>query len=205
MNNVKDKYKTLITSCWVVLLCCFIVKLLGGNFFAIVCENEKFIKFCEYCNTGVMYWVISSVVYTVSTTIYLMAVCKFKKPKLLLIGVVIGIYISKVILTKYAIISAIVEFIALVLIPIFLCSKNKHIWKRSLIGYASLFAFQLISLVIKNIGIKVLYYDSLTALIFSIDYYIMLILYWLYSIKEDTTNGTFRNFIFRFRRQRKHQ
>lgn len=198
---MKDKYKTLITSCWVVLLCCFIVKLLGGNFFVIVCENEKFIKFCEYCNTGFMYWVIAYATYTFSTTIYLMAVCKFKKPKLLLIGVVIGIYISKVILTKYALLATLLECLLLIVIPIIV---NKKLWLRGIVGYILIIVFQFISAITKNLGIHFITNDILTALIFSIDYYIMLILYWLYSIKEEKSYA-FWDFIIRFRRQRKHQ
>ena len=137
---MKDKYKTLITSCWVVLLCCFIVKLLGGNFFVIVCENEKFIKFCEYCNTDDMYWVISSVVYTVSTTIYLMAVCKFKKPKRYLIAFVLYIYLIKQLLSSYTVLITIVELISVIIAPIIF---DKKLWSRSIIGYLLMTIFQL--------------------------------------------------------------
>ena len=198
---MKDRYKTLIISCWVVLLCCFIIKLLGGNFFEIVCENEKFIRFCKYCNNGIMYWVISIIAYTFSTTLYLMAVCKFEKPKILLIVITILMDIIKLIFINYATITGVIEFVLFIIIPI---CYNKKNWLRAIIGCVLVLLFQISSLVTKNIGIKVINNDLVTGLIFSIDYYIMIILYWLYSIKEEK-DGNIRTILFRFRRQRKHQ
>ena len=60
---MKDKYKTLITACWIVLLCCFVVKLLGGNWFEIACTNEKFIAFCNMFNNGIVYYLINYLLY----------------------------------------------------------------------------------------------------------------------------------------------
>lgn len=193
---MKNKYKTLIISCWVVLLCCFVVKLLGGNFFEIVCKNERFVKFCNFCNVGIPYAIIALITYTFSTSLYLMAVCKYKKPKLWLVVSVIIMDIIKLLFLNYAIVTSILEFLFLLLYPIII---NKKLWKRSIIGYLLIFAFQLISLLAKNIGVKIMNNDLITQLIFSIDYYIMLILYWLYSIKEEQ-NGSIRNLIFRKRR-----
>lgn len=199
---MKDKYKTLIISCWVVLLCCFVVKLLGGNFFEIVCENEKYIAFTTFCNKGIPYWIITIVFYLLQSILFFMAVCKLNKPKWWMIVATVLFFIVKQIFYKYQVIVFIAETLFMILLPLI---HNKKLILRSIIAYVLVFAFQLISLVIKNIGIKILYYDSFTAMIFSIDYYIMLVLYWLYSIKEETTNGTLWIPIFRFRRQRKHQ
>jgi hypothetical protein len=198
---MKDKYKTLIISCWAVLLCCFVVKLLGGNFFEIAYDNAQFQWFCHHCNEGVMYWILSILFYSVSTTLYLMAVCRFEKPKLLLVIITIVIDIIKLIFIKYAIITSVVEFVVLIVYPILV---NKKLWLRSIIGYVLLFLFQLISLITKNVGIRIINNDVFTTIIFSIDYLIMIVLYWLYSIKEDNKNGNIWNSIFRFRGQRKH-
>ena len=198
---MKDRYKTLIISCWAVLLCCFVVKLLGGNFFEIVCENEKFIKFCEYCNTGIMYWVISIIAYTFSGTITFMAICKTEKPKLLFIICNVLFTIIKLIFINFSQYMFIVELIYFIIVPII---YNKKFWKRAIIGEILVIIFQVISLIIKNVGIKIINNDLLIGLIFSIDYYIMLILYWLYSIKEEKDGNTWI-FLFRNRRQRKHQ
>ena len=50
--------KRAIISCWVILVVCFIIKLFGGNFFAIVCNDEKFIKVCEFINNSVIKYII---------------------------------------------------------------------------------------------------------------------------------------------------
>ena len=198
---MKDKYKTLIISCWVVLLCCFVVKLLGGNFFEIVCENEKYIAFTTFCNKGIPYWIITIIFYLLQSSLFFMAVCKLNKPKWWMIISTILFAIVKLLFYKYQVVVFILEAVFMFALPMI---YNRKLWLRTIIGIVLILVFQIISLVIKNIGIKFLYYDLFTGLIFSIDYYIMLVLYWLYSIKEEK-DGTLGIFLFRFRRQRKHQ
>ena len=36
-----------IISCWILLAICLIIKICGGNYFAIVCNSENFINFCK--------------------------------------------------------------------------------------------------------------------------------------------------------------
>ena len=67
---MKDKYKTLITACWIVLICCFIVKLLGGNWFEIACNNEKFIAFCNTYKNTIIEYIIGFITYTTTATLY---------------------------------------------------------------------------------------------------------------------------------------
>ena len=198
---MKDKYKTLIISCWVVLLCCFVVKLLGGNFFEVVCENEKYIAFTKFVSSGIPYWVISILSYVFSSTIYFMAITKKQKPTILFFILNFIFIVLKLIFVKYATIMMIIESIYMIVLPIF---YKKKLWLRSIIGYILCLVFQLLSMLIKNMSIDFMYDDIFTNLIFSIDYYIMLILYWLYSIKEEDENVKFRIFIFRNRGQRKH-
>ena len=51
--TTKDKYnrviKRSIILCWIALAICFIVKILGGNFFEIVVHNDRFTAVCEFC------------------------------------------------------------------------------------------------------------------------------------------------------------
>ncbi len=194
---MKDKYKTLIISCWVVLLCCFVVKLLGGNFFEIVCNNENYIKLAKFLSKGVPYWIVSILSYTLSTTIYFMTICKLKKPKLLFIISCLIFIILKLTFMKYGNYVMLIEILFSITIPLI---YNKKLLVRSIVGVVLNLGFQIISLLIKNVGIKLMYDDIFTNLIFSIDYYIMLILYWLYSIKEENENGKFRFILFRKRR-----
>ena len=202
---MKDKYKTLIISCWVVLLCCFVVKLLGGNFFEIVCENEKFIRFCEFVDGNILKYVISFIMYMVSAFIYMLAVVRNQtsnKRKIIAFGLYSVLWTIKLIGYDMPIIVTIVEFIGVIGIPILM---NKKYWEMSLIGCGLNLLFQLISLITKNVELNYVDDSMFIAIIFNIDYYIMIILFYLYRTKEYNENGINRIFLFRFRRQRKHQ
>ena len=201
---MKDKYKTLIISCWVVLLCCFIVKLLGGNFFEIVCENEKFIRFCKFIDGNILKYVISFIMYMTSAFIYMLAVVRNKisnKRKIIAFVLYISLWTIKLIAYNLPIIATIVEFIGVIGIPILM---NKTYWKMSLIGCGLNLLFQFISLITKNVELNYVDETMFIAIIFNIDYYIMIILFYLYRTKEYNENGINRIFLFRFRRQRKH-
>ena len=202
---MKDKYKTLIISCWVVLLCCFVVKLIGGNFFEIVCENEKFIRFCEFIDGNILKYVISFIMYMVSAFIYMLAVVRNQtsnKRKIIAFVLYSVLWTIKLIAYNMPIIVTITEFIGVIGIPILM---NKKYWKMSLIGCGLNLLFQLISLITKNVELNYVDDSMFVAIIFNIDYYIMIILFYLYRTKEYNENGINRIFLFRFRRQRKHQ
>ena len=202
---MKDRYKTLIISCWAVLLCCFVVKLLGGNFFEIVCENEKFIRFCKFIDGNILKYVISFIMYMVSAFIYMLAVVRNQtsnKRKIIAFVLYSVLWTIKLIAYNMPIIVTIAEFIGVIGIPILM---NKKYWKMSLIGCGLNLLFQLISLITKNVELNYVDDSMFVAIIFNIDYYIMIILFYLYRTKEYNENGINRIFLFRFRRQRKHQ
>lgn len=202
---MKDRYKTLIISCWVVLLCCFVVKLLGGNFFEIVCENEKFIRFCKFIDGNILKYVISFILYIFSGFLYFKAIIKDKLSKIKNGILVISLsvwWILKLVLTEQQTIIFILDIAYMILMPIII---KKKIWLFSIISFFLNLAFQLISLLTKNIGIKFVDETMFMAIIFNIDYYIMIVLFYLYRTKEYEENGINRISIFRFRRQRKHQ
>lgn len=198
---MKDKYKTLITACWVVLLCCFVVKLLGGNWFEIACTNEKFIAFCNKYQNTIIEYIVGVITYTISVTLYMLAILKqkwFKGKQYIILLIIFSFAILKRILINYQILLIILEILITIILPIIINYKK---WYRPLIAYCLLFAFQSISLLTKNIGIKVIDTNFLISLIFSIDYYIMIILYYLYANKEENNNGCIWSFISKRRRQ----
>lgn len=200
---MKDKYSTLIKATWVVLICCFIVKLLGGNFFEIACNNERFVKFCAKYQNTIIDYITGILMYTFSTGFYLLAIFKKKvdfkdKNVIIMFLSTIAFAIMKILIQNNIII--ILEIIFLIIIPIL---QNIKRWYRPIIAYILLFIFQLISLIIKNVGIKIIDDNFLTAVIFSIDYYIMILLYYFYTIKEEgDKNGKIWNFISRNRKRR---
>jgi ABC-type uncharacterized transport system permease subunit len=74
----------------------------------------------------------------------------------------------------------IADCLVLTLIPL-IFSKMKII--RTIIGFLLMNAFQIISLITRNISFGVLDETILVEILLQVDYYIMLILYYLYSIK----------------------
>lgn len=201
MNKVYvDKARLLrrvIIISWISLALCFVVKIFGGNFFEIMCESENYKALCEYADTH--FWlkyvlaVISSVV---SIGFYLLAILKrYKFTRVEFIITFIVILISCYIKGKFQQFGLICDFVIMFLLP-FLFLKKVKIWNRFLVIFVAFvlnFLFQLISLLTKNIAIKVVDESTFTTLIYMIDLYIMCLLYYLYRNykKEQEDMGMF--------------
>lgn len=180
----KDNYKQIVLRraiilCWVLLAICFIVKIFGGNFFNIVCENKNFIKVCQFIDNSVLFYIINYLSYIITTSLIILSCCKkykFNKKEILIIAICYNLCfgLKFISLTISAIIEQLVLFIILPLI------FSKSI-KRTILTFILVNGFQLISLFTKNIGIGIMEVPFLIGIIFMFDYYIMLILYYLYS------------------------
>ena len=187
---MKNKYKTLITACWVVLGVCFLIKLLGGNFFEIMCNNEVIIKVCNFIDKTFLFYVFNFILYYFGTYYYFKAVLKKEKLNgkyvwfhlLFVILYLIKIFINMFLKGNNGVIIGTLVDTLFMIGPILIV--NIKLWKRATIGYILVWVFQLISVFIKNLGIDFATTSLLINTIFSIDYYIMVILYYLYSIKE---------------------
>lgn len=180
---MKDKEKILLYACWAVLIAYFLIKMLGGNYFEIACENERFIAFCNWLDNSWFKFVISIITYT--TSMYMIYLCIVKKKILNDWWMILVMLPASVIKYYNPIIGLVLDFIYIILIPLII-SKGK-LWKRVIVGNVLMFAFQLISLITKNIGY---YYDNssmLVGLIYMIDYYLMIILYYLYTHRKKET------------------
>ena len=57
---MKNKYKVLIISCWVLLVIAMILKLLGSDWFIATSDNKRFIKLCDYIDN---HYVLQSIIY----------------------------------------------------------------------------------------------------------------------------------------------
>lgn len=177
--------KRMIILCWIVLGLCFIVKLFGGNFFNIVCQDERFINFCNYVQNSFWYYVVSFI--TSAITHYfiwsiMFDVSKFNKKQSIALSIIfiVTFIIQSIMnyynLSNYIILMSVIRYI---IVPfVFKCN-----WKRILIVNVLDIIFQLIAMVTKNVNIMGFDDNVLVALIFMIDYYIMLILTWLYNNK----------------------
>lgn len=180
----KERYlKRVIVVCWIALAICFGIKLFGGNLFEIMCENENFIKVCEYAdNHWWAYYLMGATQCFISLYFFGLAVSqkyKYKKWELIcLIATVIFGSAIKMFSKSFGFIFDIWQGI---IFPMILIGKKyKSYWK---ILYANilLMVFQLSSMFIKNINVLVLGDSTLIGTIFSVDIWIMLILYYCYS------------------------
>lgn len=191
-DNYREKVlKTMIILCWVILGVCFAVKLFGGNFFEIVCNNRRFIKICKYIdNHEWLAFLTQGMVYMIATTLYIIASCKNKiknKSLVIIIIVLIAEFSIKryILINSFQYLAIFLELLVLIIIP--LIYKTKIL--SSIIFYVLVNLFSIISMIVKNLGYGILAEEySLIALIFLIDYYIMITLFFLYSIQLKRRN-----------------
>lgn len=191
----EDNYKEVVIKraiilCWFLLFVCFIIKIFGGNFFNIVCNNERFIKICNYIDNTWLYYLVGYINYVVAGYIYTFAIIgkinNYKKSLIVIFLVLTLCYLTKFIsLTLSLFVDYIFYF--MIFCP-FMCKLNGYTLKqsliRSLIGLILVNVFQLSSLFIKNISkFKIMSNNCLIQLIYSIDYFIMLFLYLFYSLE----------------------
>lgn len=180
---MKDKYKTLIISCWVVLLVYFVIKLLGGNYFEAICYNPNIVSICEFVNTSWTRYLLMIPIYTFSSyLIYL----TMTKQKLGNDKHIILILLPASIFKEYLLIlGLIIDTIVWIIYPFYRLYKNKNNLKtcilRVLIGNILIIIFQIISSLTRNIGYYIPLNDVLIGLVMSIDYYLMIALYYLHT------------------------
>lgn len=191
----EDNYKEIVLKraiilCWIMLAICFVIKIFGGNFFNIVCNNEKFIEVCEFFDNSWIYSLLAYISFMLTSILLLIIVRDdkrlFTKNTLLFIIVVSIYWIFKLLVElEYIKLSVVVmSFIDYpVLYLILLLFTKKPL--KSVIAVILMVVFTMISVFIKNIGLtNKITNSSLITLIFMLDYYIMLILTFLYSKKR---------------------
>lgn len=190
----KDNYKQIVLKrmiivCWILLAVCFVVKIFGGNFFNIICENKGFIKVCDYIENTFWYYVLgyfSTMLGTMLLWCCMLKDLKLTKRDYLFLAIIITIlYVIQSFLnnTNPLVVSFIFSIIKFILIPLFVFRCN---WKIVLLVNVLDFGMQFISSFIKNVSVvKTIYDNVLICLIFLIDYYIMLGLMYLYLYKTN--------------------
>lgn len=195
----KDNYKQvvlkrMIAICWFILGLCFLVKIFGGNFFVIICENENFIKICDYIESSFLYYVIGYLNYVITHFIMFFYICpetKIKSKQVLAFFICFSllsltkIFTAKLTATLNPLLCSLVEW-AIAYLFFVLISKRKL---KSLFALVYINAFMIISMFVKNLSLtKIIADDVITTLIYMIDYYIMLIIIMLYSKTKNNKN-----------------
>ena len=189
----KERYlKRVIVVCWVALAICFGIKLFGGNLFEIMCNNENFIKVCEYADTHIwLNYFLNCIYCFASLYLFSLAICgKLKYEKKEFVVAIITVLVGTIAKTMSSILGLIFDIWQVILFPCVLTLKTprKHIFVIP--ANIMLFAFQFISMYVKNIDIYVIGSgDVLIGMIFSIDVIIMIALYYLYSNVKKSKKG----------------
>ena len=179
---MKNKYKVLIITCWILLILAVIAKLFGADWFIAQTDNQRFMDICNYIQNSFWYYIVSIIVNVTTSSIYYMAVLKEEKLTIKslkwLIPLIIYAVIKSIFHTNHTLF-VILDIVLMIGLPILIAPK-RFIW--ILLGFGLVTAFQFISVLLKRDNYNVFGDIVLVSLIISIDYYIMLILYWLYSI-----------------------
>lgn len=185
--------KRAIIICWIMLIVCFCIKLFGGNWFEIICTNEHFANLCQIIdNNKFLFHFIGWFLYVVAT-FWVVCSCSLlpipNSAELTITPIVLtGVWAMQFVSNVF---KSIVECVVLIVLPIvynYIRNKDtrtfwqnfKKTWYYGIIGVALIFAFQAISLVTRNVGIKFTDDSTLVTLILLTDYYIMIVLYYLY-------------------------
>ena len=181
----KERYlKRVIVVCWIALAICFGIKLFGGNLFEIICENENFIKVCNYADNHIWAFYLITLAYSyISNHFAILAMCgkwKFNKKELVIYS--ITSVLSPAIKILSATLGMIFDIWYVVIMPCVFTFKTpkRHIWV--LIGNVLMVVFQMISMFTKNLSLEIVTNSGLIiGIIYCIDVTLMFILYYLYS------------------------
>lgn len=196
MKNLISKFKAfygttygmLIVISWVVFLICLIIKLLGGNWFELGTNNEHFINFCNFVdNTMWLKMILACIICIFSTYIVMCLLLNKRKLSLKDLAIYIPlIAIGSIVSWKFQWLNLIIQLLYLVVFPLI---QTKGNWKRIVLIIVFVFLFQSISLIFRNLG----YWDFnennfIFQTLIQVDYYLMLILTYLYNFNEKEGN-----------------
>lgn len=186
---MNKKYKALITSCWVMLFACWLFTIITSKYISIWCENEKFIEVCSFIDNNIVLDLITRfLMYYFNWLFIIYAVLRKPiKHKLWLWSLIIfGFWLLKTIFIEIPIINYL-DFA--MVIPLIIAQPKK--WYRAIIGIALFFVFSLLCSLIKigvfDNDIFSMFPTALT-IIYSIDIYIICILYYGYEMKGEISN-----------------
>ena len=189
LNKFKEFYKNtygmLITLSWILLIVCLIIKLFGGNWFELSSENIKFVEFCLYVDNNLwLKMILACVIYLISGYFILSCILNKKLDKKLIL-IFFPLMILKSILNWYL---SIIPFVLDLFILIGLTTIiNKNI-KRSVLSYLFILLLQILTLLTRNLsfGLSEFNFNNtfVEQFLFQIDYYIMIILWYLYTFKR---------------------
>lgn len=175
----KRVLKWAIIVAWCLLGACVIFKLCGSKVFDATSLNPRFVEICGWLeNDGkYVYYVVGFIVSTISNTIILLSSSLTPKPTMKQLIFIESINIP-IWFVKFFFPTAgfICECLMFVILPALISKK----WWTGLVGLVINFVFQLASMFIRGQELEIFADNAVFSIIFSIDYYIMIALYFMY-------------------------
>ena len=178
MKDKKDiLYRNAIVTCWVMLIVCVLLKLFGIPWFEFDKENVGVVEFIRFIkNNTLSLYIASYISLWVNTTLVLLCTVLNLSRR------------SIVMYSSYLCLSMILDFkirfVLDTLILLFICLIETKKFKRTLINFLTVVGlnifYQCVSLYVRDLGIIFSKYSVTDNVFLSIDYYIMLLLTWLY-------------------------
>ena len=189
----KDNYqyyvfRRAIHICWVVLAVCLIVKMFGGNYFCIVCDNARVVAFVTWIDKHfISKYLLGLLSSGIAYTFYYLAIMKkrfFNLRQAIFVYVLVAIFVALRLVFQWSkVISFLIDAIQFFVIPMILCRRELLRWviPRIIVGFALITIFQAVSMLIKNLSLRCLISENtLVCAIYMIDVDIMLCLYYMY-------------------------
>lgn len=179
-----NSLKTLIITSWSVLILCLIIKLFGGNWFELASNNKNFIQICNYVDNKISIKIILACIFQLLSGYLVISISmnktKFKCYEIITFGTLL---IARSILGWYVSWCTIIfDILVLLALPMIMTKKVL----RPIICFLLLNVYQIISLLIRNFGFNNFNDNStLLSLIMQVDYYVMLLITWLYNIQQN--------------------
>lgn len=179
--------RTAICFSWILLVACFIIKCLGGNLFSMEITSTWLE---EHSWAEILVCTASSYILF---SLYYLAICEVLHFKwwvhVSLIPYFAGISALKILVLPYNL-YLVIDLVSNFIIPFLLVlmvngkpkKEHKEKYFRIIVAFVLNCGFQLISTMVRQIGVTVIVENTLAELIMTIDVVIMLLLYWLYSL-----------------------
>lgn len=181
--------KRMIQLSWLCLGICLVLKIFGSDIFNIAVSNKRFIAICGFIDNNIIAKMIFSFVFSCFSIIpFWLAILQkkfFTDKRQLYIGLVLIGLNTTVKCLGFAGIGLLFDLFAMIIYPCILLGKPSKAYSRVIVGNVLILAFQVLSLLIKDLSFNFSYTESiLVSFIIAIDMYIMIFLYYLYQIKE---------------------
>lgn len=195
MDKQKKLYERMLISCVLMLIICVVLKLFGANWFDLETNIPILVKIDKIVNNNYFIMTFISVVLSQINMLFVLALTNKVSIKQTLKFCIITAPITILIFkfkdyTNIMFLELLVDTLYLLIvanIQNYFVTKNSifKTCKNFIIVFIFNFIFQFLSLYIKSVCFKIGYYGLIIDLLLNLDYYIILIIWYLFQMKGD--------------------